>query len=791
MASASLSSAPTPGYTPLVPSDTEKTTALKEPAEGRDAEVCMVFKYKTSKSVKYEERGDELAQRTLQEPTPDAAYKMQMWKQRRESILKSLQNCGLDVFCYYSRDRDEIFCKIGAGAEKLRDTAARMKYKLQLKPEYLSAYAEYRNDFPGRPEHHFADRRVVSHLYKTHTEDDLGYPSEDAIFTTIDKIYLINHIITSKDKDCAGINVGSLLHKDELKSYFPLHEDRKLRDLAESKWDWVWMSTDHANRVREYFGDKVALYYVFMAFYCRWLVIPAVVGLVLQIIGLFAGSPDNFTAILFCLLISVWTLLLPHFWRRQEAKYAISWGTLDLVPSLEPCRPEHWGDPRINPVTAQVEPFFPFRKRLWKYIFSATVISFSGVVLVGVVLMLLFYSHKYKGNVPGGVLTFQFLFAVFVEIVNAVLTRLSKWLTNRENHRTQSEYEMHLLAKVFGFKILNSYFILYYIAFLKSHLVLFGEEQHCLEGADGRDDCFLDLEGQLAVFVLTRLTLMNLVEYLQPKLAYCVRHCVSDGQTLVHNLGRPNLRIEMADMSSAEKQSKKEPYSAFNDFDETLITHGYGTLFVVTSPWICSAVLIWTVCEIVLDMKGLTQNRQRCLPVAARNNEPWNTAFEVYGVIGAFTNVVLLVFASKQYESWSDTQRLTLFLYLGHMLILSRIAVHFLFPEIPSSVKMLQKKHDNMVHRCLENIKVEQQHDFSMFRDARHDRVEVFEQDVYDDHNDVEPKFSLMQSVRAMKKGVVESLPWRTICCIFCSLALAALVGIFLILFGDRLQGRS
>ena len=39
--------------------------------------------------------------------------------------------------------------------------------------------------------------------------------------------------------------------------------------------------------------------------------------------------------------------------RRCEAKYAISWGSLDLVEQLEPHRPEHWGEQLINPVTSQ------------------------------------------------------------------------------------------------------------------------------------------------------------------------------------------------------------------------------------------------------------------------------------------------------------------------------------------------------------------------------------------------------------------------------------------------------
>merc|ERR1719482_469054 len=106
----------------------------------------------------------------MMDPKPDALNKMQVWKQRRESLLKQMKNCGLNLFCYYSRDRDEIFCKIGADAEKLCITAVRMKYKLQLKPEYLSAYAEYRQDFRGRSDRDGKDRRNYSQMYERHVD---------------------------------------------------------------------------------------------------------------------------------------------------------------------------------------------------------------------------------------------------------------------------------------------------------------------------------------------------------------------------------------------------------------------------------------------------------------------------------------------------------------------------------------------------------------------------------------------------------------------------------------------
>lgn len=54
----------------------------------------------------------------------------------------------------------------------------------------------------SRPEFRFNDRRIISHIYATHTEDSLDGSS---IFKTSDKIDLINHMISSKDKDCAGL----------------------------------------------------------------------------------------------------------------------------------------------------------------------------------------------------------------------------------------------------------------------------------------------------------------------------------------------------------------------------------------------------------------------------------------------------------------------------------------------------------------------------------------------------------------------------------------------------------
>jgi len=101
-----------------------------------------------------------------------------------------------------------------------------------------------------------------------------------------------------------------------------------------------------------------------------------------------------------------------------------------------------------------------------------------------------------KDATNGGVVTHQFMTAVFVECANVFIGWVCKKMTQAENHRTQSEYETLLLMKVMLLKFVNSYFVLYYIAFFKHHDYWFGSTLKCL-----RNDCFLDLQSQLGMFV--------------------------------------------------------------------------------------------------------------------------------------------------------------------------------------------------------------------------------------------------------------------------------------------------
>merc|ERR1711957_509452 len=115
-----------------------------------------------------------------------------------------------------------------------------------------------------------------------------------------------------------------------------------------------------------------------------------------------------------------------------------------------------------------------------------------------------------------------------------------------------------------------------------------------------------------------------------------------------------------------------QPASEFDEFDETLITHGFLILFSASSPWMCIIVLFGSLFEIVIDAKVMCEHNKRPMPKKVKDNKPWSTAFEIYGFLAALTNVGLLVFGSDLYDGKRFTEKMVLFIFLEHMVLMAR-----------------------------------------------------------------------------------------------------------------------
>jgi|Transcript_86460 hypothetical protein len=666
------------------------------------ADMCLVLPYKTSALVRWGDAQQEEEWRGLKPPTDAERHKMETWRTKRQAMITALSDCGLVLLMYYSRDRDEIFVKIAADDKHLRQVAEMKRHKLELKEEYLSAFAQYQEDVIGQRDQNYGDRIVVSHLYKAHvdtTGDDHGeaYPRPNAIFRTADRIQIIDYIVKMADHHCAGLDIGQMMHDCDVNSFFPLHENRKLVDL-DKNWFQAFVWGTSINKVRDYFGERIAMYFLFMSHFIKWLILPSICGTGLWAAGVIYGSPDNYAAFIVVFGMSIWSIFFVHFWRRNAATHAVKWGTLGMGSSQEPARPEFQGTSRINPVTGRIDRYYPWSDRIWTVLFSYTVLLFSVICLFFMIAVLFFLRHVFHKH--GGRVWFMVVNAVIVEILNNAFTWVAKRLTERENHRTYTEHAQHMLAKTIIFKFINCYISLYYIAFFKEHSVIFGTEMSCMYNERmQQNDCLRDLGWQLAMFVIVRLFLQNSLEIGMPYFTMWYRRIVEGRQFQTGLFTNP--MTVMPDLSSAEKQSKKEVYDLYEDMDEILILYGYGTLFIVACPWVPMLCLLSCVFECFLDQKKLVLLYRRPVPQPAANNEPWDTAFDIFGLLAMLTNTAVIVFSGHSFDHWTHAEKILLFLAVEFGTILARILIGVILPATPRRVRLLQLQQREMVHRHL------------------------------------------------------------------------------------------
>jgi hypothetical protein len=418
-----------------------------------------------------------------------------------------------------------------------------------------------------------------------------------------------------------------------------------------------------------------------------------------------------------------------HFWRRSSAAQALKWGSLDLEEQLQQPRKEFFGDKRSNPVTDKPELHYPWTRRIPAYLISFAVILASLVVLLAVTLMLFKLRHIVHRDFkdPYAPLYFQFINALMVELLNAQFSTVAKKLNDFENHRTLDEYQTHLLIKCMVFKFFNSYVSLYYIAFFKGHDTILGPKMRCRN-----NDCLVDLGSQMACFIFVRIVISNLVEILWPKVISAFRDWREE--QAMRGLKAGSDILVYAGMSSMEMQAKKEKMSTYDEMEEILLTYGYCILFVTAVPWMPFVVLLAFFVETALDKTKLFRYYQRPWPVLRGSNEPWDTAFDIMGILAMLTNIGLVVFATDAFDSYTRTEKVTIFFVLENIILAARLGAGVVFPARPSYVDSVAVKRQIVVQKHLDCV--ESGADTQYFESAASSRVLILDRD--EDNDDEE-----------------------------------------------------
>jgi hypothetical protein len=712
----------------------------------------------------------------------------------KSAVRRLLLTCGLYTQMKWSADKDEVLVCIRADEGDLRNAADKSNYRMQtlnqpfdkgrkhflpevvfkdpnLMTRAIAMMQERVDDDetpmmdPGMYRHHWQDAMLEKIMAQTGHREEHGYAEskpyvapyadytddegnehfqiifrhyrnrkgELTPFRQVDRIRLTMEIMNRH------LNIPRLKHSKLLTDCFPLHDKTVLEHLRNG-WALNWrmhpLPTGTAQPlllIRDYFGEKVALYFAWLEHYTSSLIFPAVYGLAMQ------WSPsEGISLIVFGCVVSIWASRVTEQWNQQNAVLNLMWGTANFE-AQEAERPQFKGVPRFSPIDDQPEIHHAAgtaraRKQLVAMGTCTMLMCCAVSATWGCLLMKRVMSNPHNMGETGIKLA-GFLNAMQIGIGNYLYGRIAMRLTDWENHRTQSEWETMLITKTFLFRFLNSYVSFFYIAFakfllevndlkrceilspnppgFKGNLVYPGMPE-CYKGCGTvfrPMRCMDELSTQIMMIFVTQLVAGNFSEIVFPFISRKLKvrkemkglGKITDPKTGEERYRTPEEVYEQPELEAkfSEYRIEKE---AFNDYAEMVIQFGFVTLFVVAFPLTPVLALVNNILELHVDSFKLCFGFRRPFPQIGSNIGKWAFFMNLQSTISVVTNIAIIIFTTTLFNSWRLYQKWLLFIVAEHVLLVIKVAIQGGTKAEPEWCKELHARHTRIVQRVFKGL---------------------------------------------------------------------------------------
>jgi anoctamin-10 len=225
--------------------------------------------------------------------------------------------------------------------------------------------------------------------------------------------------------------------------------------------------------IRDYYGEKIALYFSYLSFYTLFLIPVGIIGIpafIMQVLYDDYEDESDISNTIFTGVMVIWSIIFYEMWKRREAYLSTVWGQHDFEED-EVERPDFIGVDRRSPIHDRKETYFSPWYRLLRVILSVCVTLFMiGLVFLsiwGLLELRVYLFDKYQGEYFANYILsiLSTMNAIQIVIFNQIYNFIAAWLTTFENHKTQTEYEKSLILKTFIFQFINSFNSLFYMAF--------------------------------------------------------------------------------------------------------------------------------------------------------------------------------------------------------------------------------------------------------------------------------------------------------------------------------------
>ncbi|VDP42099.1 unnamed protein product [Schistosoma mattheei] len=477
----------------------------------------------------------------------------------------------------------------------------------------------------------------------------------------------------------------------------------------------IW--TDHfstlnvfpnSEKLRQYFGDSIGFYFVWMKSYCVYLTCPLIAGLFCQVFNLLNGQhfEDKQVSLgihlVYTIFMILWAVICTKLWQREYISCVDRWSGNALIElaandlawlfNFIDQRPTFHGTWRQSRVTGLMELHYPAARRRLRYVASGfiTLACLLWAIFVNIALLNMegfivaekspwfhigFVSQFAEPDAifdpnANGILSYipGVLHSLMVFVMNQIIFRaIAEHLTEWENHCTNKDYERALIIKRFLFELVDAYGGLIYLGFILADRLALRSLLLTMFATDS----------------IRRLTLECIIPYIIYRFrAWKEKQSIG----LIkrnHNSEKPVYQIRV------ERELCADIYESFDDYLEMVLQHGYLVLFAYASPlFITILAILCTFLEIHFDVFKLfwvTQCPKSNLLL--REQSIWLLLLGIQAWLSVLTNAGLLISEIHRLEVLTDVTASTIFLIFEHCLIFIALCIHFLISDTPVTVR--------------------------------------------------------------------------------------------------------
>eukprot|EP01032_Pedospumella_encystans_P014521 gene14521-16668_t len=405
--------------------------------------------------------------------------------ERGKAIVIFLMKLGLELFIYRARDGDEIFVLGRMPLEVVREFAETYEYYLMLDPaqaqEQLERGDTERSIAPVSIEHrpdicHLKPYEYIYVPYHSRREElyakqadptvsSIGGAVRDHPFRELHRLKLTAMLLQSST-DSTTLALRRLIQEKHIIDCFPIHNQSTVA-LLHSQWSMFPVQKLPILGIKEYFGEKIGLYFAFAEHLSGSLFAPVVIGIPMQAAVVMWGSQVEPYLAGYSFYIALWAVFMLERWKRQEKRLALQWGSIGFE-EYEIDRSDFQGEHIKSYIDGSKMVHFPTRKRVFYFTQSFLGVCVLLMLALGVVFSIYIIRFTVEDRV--GIVKAQIMASLLnslqIQVLNYLYGFILKHLTDRENHRTDTHYEDSMIIKMFAFLFINSYASFYYLAFI-------------------------------------------------------------------------------------------------------------------------------------------------------------------------------------------------------------------------------------------------------------------------------------------------------------------------------------